>query len=80
MRKILLSIASLLIFAGSINATNIGYSKDDIDKLNTFRLGRHTDCRGYTGGKEITHKGKMDTRQAIHYHWRRGVSVHRLHS
>ena len=39
MRKILLSIASLLIFAGSINATNIGYSKDDIDRLNTFRLG-----------------------------------------
>ena len=38
MRKILLSIASLLIFAGSINATNIGYSKDDIDRLNTFRL------------------------------------------
>ena len=39
MRKILLSIASLLIFAGSINATNIGYSKDDIDRLNAFRLG-----------------------------------------
>lgn len=39
MRKILLSIASLLIFAGSINATNIGYSKDDINRLNTFRLG-----------------------------------------
>ena len=39
MRKTLLSIASLLLVAGNINATNIGYSKDEISRNNVFRLG-----------------------------------------
>ena len=39
MRKTLLSIAPLLLVAGNINATNIGYSKDEISRNNVFRLG-----------------------------------------
>ena len=39
MRKTLLSIASLLLVAGNINATNIGYSKDKNSRNNVFRLG-----------------------------------------
>lgn len=39
MRKILLSIASLMLFSGYINATNIGYSKENIVRTNKFRVG-----------------------------------------
>lgn len=39
MRKILLSIASLMLFSSYINATNIGYSKENIVRTNKFRVG-----------------------------------------
>lgn len=42
MRKIILGVASLLLLAGEANATSIGYSKETISRLNTFRVGTST--------------------------------------
>lgn len=42
MKKIIISVASLLLFAGNINATDISYSKDYINRINTFRVGSTT--------------------------------------
>lgn len=39
MRKLILTTASLMLLAGNVSATNIGYSKDVINRANTFRLG-----------------------------------------
>lgn len=46
MRKTIFGVAALLLLAGSANATNIGYSKEEINRLwarsNSFRVGSTT--------------------------------------
>lgn len=42
MRKLFLSVASLILAAGNMNATSIGYSKETIVRTNIFRLGTTT--------------------------------------
>lgn len=42
MKKIIISVASLILFAGNINATDISYAKNYINRINTFRVGSTT--------------------------------------
>lgn len=42
MKRIVLSVATLLLLAGNVKATSIGYSKEAIVRTNTFRMGSTT--------------------------------------
>lgn len=42
MRKTILSVAALLLLAGNVKATSIGYSKDSFSQANSFRIGSTT--------------------------------------